>query len=220
MLTGDLSDLGLPQDELSYAAFRLAAIDTLMQIEMAQDSPAGIEPIGFLDEVPVLQNTAPVVQIDLLADVWCRHRTAEVHHASLLDAAVFYAACQTAARVVQEQPELAGSQLATGPIPCHLPIDQELPERFQSQFESFWSDIDFLTLEHFEDVDPAKVRRIKKVLGISNSQVKKLEAVLARWHASPQILATPSRAADGTRVPGMGPLAHSSTGRISARRCQ
>lgn len=188
MLIGNFNEGGLPQDELTYAAFRLAAIDTLMQIEMAQHSPDGADPIGFLDAVPVLAEVAPVVQVDLLADAWHRHRSAESHKASLLDAAVVYAVCETAARLVQEIPELVGSHLASGPTPCHLTIDQALPERFQSLFESFWGDIDFMTLEYFGDIAPDKARRIKKVMGISNSQVKKLESALARAHASPEIL--------------------------------
>ena len=188
MLTGSHDDIHLPQTDLTYAAFRLAVIDTLIQIEMAQQAPGGPEPVGYLDEVPVLAAVAPAVQVDLLADTWARHRSAEPHRASLLDAAVIYAACQTAARIVEEQPELAGSHLATGPLACDLPIDRGLPERFQSLFESFWSDVDFLTLEHLADTDPAKAGRIKKVMGISNNQIKKLEAALGRFHARPQVL--------------------------------
>lgn len=46
MLTQKLSDQSLPQDDLIYAAFRLAASDTLMQIEMAATSPVGmIDPV-------------------------------------------------------------------------------------------------------------------------------------------------------------------------------
>jgi hypothetical protein len=102
---------------------------------------------------------------------------------------VIYAACETAAWIVEEQPELAGRHLVTGPVPCLLTVDTGLPEQFRELFESFWGDIDFVTLELFADTDPAKAQRIKNVLGISKSQVKKLEAVLGRSHASPDLLA-------------------------------
>ena len=71
------------------------------------------------------------------------------------------------------------------PIPCKVPVNADLPERFGSLFESFWGDIDFLTLEQFQDTDPAVARGIKKFLGISKSQTKKFERVLARAHPEP-----------------------------------
>jgi hypothetical protein len=190
MLTQKLSDQQLPQDHLTYAAFRLAAIDTLMQIEMAATSPGGtIDPVGFLEEIPVLAEVALVVQVDLLADTWQRHRDAERRIASLLDSAIVYAACHTAARIVREDPDLARSHLASGPESCGVVVDASLPQRLLEQFDCFGSDVDFLTLEQFADTDPALGKRIKQMLGISKSQVKKLEAVLARAHASPEILA-------------------------------
>jgi hypothetical protein len=56
-LTQRLSDQHLPRT-ISPSAFRLAAIDTLLQIETAATSPGRmIDPVGFLEEIPVLALT-------------------------------------------------------------------------------------------------------------------------------------------------------------------
>jgi hypothetical protein len=60
----------LPQSDLAYVGFGLAALDTLCQMEISQgldDEEDG--PFGYLVEVPFLAQVAPVVQIDLLGNV-------------------------------------------------------------------------------------------------------------------------------------------------------
>src|SRR4051794_38373999 len=90
MLTCYGDEVRLPQNDLVYVAFRLAALETLCELEIthellqAEDDP----PEGFLAEVPLLRGMAPAVQVDLLADAWRRHQVAELHEATLLDAAV------------------------------------------------------------------------------------------------------------------------------------
>ena len=44
------------------------------------------------------------VQVDLLADAWARHQRPELTEASLLDAAVVYAACMTVGQVLAGRP--------------------------------------------------------------------------------------------------------------------
>jgi len=81
-------EVRLPQNDLASVGFRLAALDTLCQLEMSQ-GPGGD------DEDPLLERVAPAVQVDPLADAWRRHRDTALHQASLLDAAVVYAAFGT-----------------------------------------------------------------------------------------------------------------------------
>jgi hypothetical protein len=64
---------------------------------------------GYLAEVPILEQAAPAVQVGLLADAWRRHQAPELHEASLLEAAVVYAAFCTAGRIVNDEFELAGA---------------------------------------------------------------------------------------------------------------
>jgi len=90
-------EVRLPQNDLAYVGLRLAALDTLCQLEMSQ-GPGGDDeaPFGSLVAVPLLERVAPAVQVDLLADAWRRPRDTALHRASLLDAAVVYAAFGTA----------------------------------------------------------------------------------------------------------------------------
>jgi hypothetical protein len=58
-----------------YLAFRLAVEDTLSDIELQQDLDDGLDfPLGFLTEVPILEQVPLHVQVDLLAETWNRHR--------------------------------------------------------------------------------------------------------------------------------------------------
>jgi len=76
-----------------YLAFRLAVEDTLSDIELQQDLDDDQDfPLGFLTEVPILEQVPLHVQVDLLAETWNRHRQNQLIEASLLDAAVVFAA--------------------------------------------------------------------------------------------------------------------------------
>ena len=116
MLTCYGDEVRLPQSDLAYVGFRLAVLDTLCQMDICQglDDEDDV-PFGYLIEVPFLAQVAPVVQVDLLADVWSRHRAATLHEASLLDAAVVYAAFRTASRVIHDERKLARLWLKAGP---------------------------------------------------------------------------------------------------------
>src|SRR6516162_7627152 len=104
MLTCYGDAVRLPQSDLAYVGFRLAALDTLCQMDICQGLDDEVDvSFGYLVEVPFLAPVAPVVQVDLLADVGRRHRDAALHEASLLDVAVAYAAFHTAGRVISDE---------------------------------------------------------------------------------------------------------------------
>ncbi len=70
MLTGCDDEVQLAQSDLTYVGFRLAALDTLCQMDICQGFDDEEDIIfGYLVEVPFLAQVAPVVQVDLLADV-------------------------------------------------------------------------------------------------------------------------------------------------------
>src|SRR5208283_1244747 len=111
MLTCYGHTVRLPQNDLAYLAFRLAVQETLTDIELCRDLEED-EPdftAGYLSEVPFLEQVPPPVQIDLLADTWARHRQPDFIEASLLDAAIVYAACETAGRIICDMPEVTGA---------------------------------------------------------------------------------------------------------------
>ena len=101
MLTCYGHEIRLPNDDLAYLAFRLAVQETLSDIELYRDLEEEPDyPAGYLSEVPFLEHVPLQVQVDLLAETWNRHQQTELIEASLLDAAIVYAACQTAARIM------------------------------------------------------------------------------------------------------------------------
>src|SRR5260370_28383478 len=104
MLTCYGDEVQLPQNDLAYVGFRLAALDTLCQMDACQGfGDEEDDAFGYLAEAPILAEVAPAVQVDLLAGVWRRHRDSALHAASLLDAAVVYAVFRTAGRVIHDE---------------------------------------------------------------------------------------------------------------------
>ena len=70
-------------------------METLSDIELYRDLEEEPDyPAGYLAEVPFLEHVPLQVQVDLLAETWNRHRQTELIEASLLDAAIVYAACR------------------------------------------------------------------------------------------------------------------------------
>ena len=126
-------------------AFRLAVQETLSDIELYLDLEQEPDPpTGYLIEVPFLEQVPLPVQVDLLADTWARHRVPDLIEASLLDAAVVYAACMTAGRVINDEPDVAVVMLRDGPCKVNPRIIRRASIRLDEMFEEFWDDRDFL----------------------------------------------------------------------------
>ena len=69
-----------------------------------------------MSEVPFLEQVPLPVQVDFLAETWARHCKADLIEASLLaDAAIVYAACKTAGRIIHDMPDVAVDWLRDGP---------------------------------------------------------------------------------------------------------
>jgi hypothetical protein len=59
----------LSRSDLAYLAFRIACQETLSDIELCLDLEEEPDPpVGYLVEVPFLEQVPPPVQIDFLAD--------------------------------------------------------------------------------------------------------------------------------------------------------
>jgi predicted small secreted protein len=82
-------------------------MSALVDIDRADLDEEGDEPAGFLGfHVPLLRQVPVGVQLDLLGETWARHRSAEPVPATLLDGALLYAACETAAGLGEDAPSL------------------------------------------------------------------------------------------------------------------
>src|SRR5436190_8698487 len=127
MLT--IGDDLLPQTDLTYFAFRVAFCDTLERITLAEQARMGHDvTLGYLTEVPFLRNVTPRVQLDLLLETWDRHYADERSPGTLMDEAVIYAACETAARLVKSDGKSIRRFLRGGPRPLFPVLDERLAE--------------------------------------------------------------------------------------------
>lgn len=190
MLTCYGHTVRLPHNDLSYLAFRLAVEETLCDIELYLDLEEEPDPpVGYLAEVPFLQQVPLPVQVDLLACTWSRHQTRNLIEASLLDAAIVYAACETAARVINDEPEVAVAYLKGGPRNLDARIIRRAAFRLEEMFESFWDDHDFILIGDLQDTPPAEAQAIKEQLGLTDAVVEPMYEALERWHISPDVAA-------------------------------
>jgi hypothetical protein len=162
----------LPRGDLTYVAFRVAAIATLDDAqtiaELEQFEAPEEQAAGFMTAVPLLASIDPIVQIDLLADVWTRQRPRECIEATLFDAAVVYAVCQTTERLFRGDLSLVKLFLREGPRSVRAKLDTDTAERFEPLFDQFWDDLDFLTLSDWQDLPSQDAEALKRWLRMAD----------------------------------------------------
>jgi hypothetical protein len=207
MLTGCDDDVQLPQSDLSYVGFRLAALDTLCQMDICQ----GLDDeddflFGYLNEVPFLAQVVSVVQLDLLAHVWRRHRDATLHQASLLDAAIVYAAFRTAGRVISDEWKLARLWLKAGPQQVRCTLGGHAHQKLMNLFFDFWDDVDFLSIDELQDLTPEHAKAVREMMRLHDGAFEQMEEVLMRSRASSAVLTNLEGLLTGAEIRGYGRL--------------
>jgi hypothetical protein len=207
MLTCYGDEVRLPQSDLAYVGFRLAALDTLCMMDICHglDDEDDV-PFGYLAEVPFLAQVAPVVQVDLLADVWRRHREVTLHEASLLDAAVVYAAFHAAGRMINDEPGVARQWLKSGPRRVRCQLGSRVHQRFEDLFFEFWDDVDFLSVEELQDLTPERARAVREMMSLHDGAFEQMEEVLMRYRASADVLTNLEGLLTGPEIQGYGRL--------------
>jgi len=179
----------LPQTSLVYLAFRVAFEETLERIVLAQQMEQDTgDCFGFLTEVPFLRAVPAHVQLDLLAETWHKHISDERFDASLVDESVVYAACETAARVVEEDAATFQRYVEGGPLDVSATPDDCLASELRALHLNLANEGDFLLVSQFEDMLPDEAKRLKKKLGIDESRLESLFDVLGRWSVSADFL--------------------------------
>jgi len=179
----------LPQSCLSYVAFRVAFKETLERISLAhQIDDDGAGGFGYLTEVPFLAAVAPHVQLDLLAETWAKHVCEIQIPATLVDEGVVYAACETAANIVEQDTEMFIQHLAGGPLDVSLEADHFLSSELRSLHLNLSNDGDFLLISQFEDMDPEQARLRKRELDLDESTFEPMFEVLGLWTMSAEFL--------------------------------
>ena len=125
--------------------------------------------------------------------------------ASLLDAAVVYAACETASRIINDMPEVAVAWLQDGPRKVSPRIIKRASHRLEDLFDAFWDDRDFLLIDEFQDVAPDRARFLKDKLNLPEEAFEPMYAALERWNI-PKCGCELGRSDDRRRDPGALPL--------------
>ncbi len=179
----------LPQTCLSYVAFRVSFQETLERIALShQVGSDGMGCFGYLTEVPFLQGVAPHVQLDLLAETWAKHVSSEPFDATLVDESVVYAACETAARLADQEPDEFQRMLAGGPLDVEIAADHQLASELRNLHLNLPSEGDFLLISQFEDLPPEAARERKQEFGIEEQKLESMFDVLGLWTMSADFL--------------------------------
>ncbi|HBN78011.1 MAG TPA: hypothetical protein DD473_19820 [Planctomycetaceae bacterium] len=176
----------LPQTFLSYIAFRTAMLDTMERVSWTLQFDSLEETgFGFLTEVPFLRAVPPHVQMDLLATTWWKHISPDVYEADLVDEAIVYAACETAARSCEDESAVVSRLLARGPVDVKVNVDASLANELRSLHLKLSNDGDFLLIGQFSDLPPEEADRLKKKFNFDTARAEAMFDVLSRWNISP-----------------------------------
>lgn len=176
----------LPRTDLTYAAFRAAFRETLERLVLARqfdDDPWHC--FGFLTSVPFLKAVPPRVQLDLLSGTWHRHVCSQYFEATLVDEAVIYATCETAARLACEAPDDLARLLDDGPQRLNRGVDDGLADALKQLHMALDCEGDFLLVSQFEDLPPDEARQLKDQFCFEDGRLEELLDVLAHWHVAP-----------------------------------
>jgi hypothetical protein len=177
----------LPRTELVYLAFRAAFCETLERIVLArQINFCGDWTFGYLTEAPFLKQVAPQVQLDLLAETWSRHIDPNQQAATFLDESVIYAACETASRLVRNDPASLAGFLQRGPQKLEIELKPRLAHSLAALHLTLSQDTNFLLINQFLDLPPRDARTLKAEFGIHPSQEEPMFEALGRWRVSPE----------------------------------
>ena len=173
----------LPNNTLTYLAFRIACLDTLERIVLAgQFGTDAAEGFGYLTEVPFLRAVPPQVQLDLLSETWQKHTRREQLDADLVDESVLYAVCETAARIAEQEPRQFAGWAKFGPRRLSLPSG--LPDKLRQVHLALPNEGDFLLISQFEDLPPFEALSLKAEFGLEPSKGETMFEALGRWHVS------------------------------------
>lgn len=175
----------LPQTCLTYLAFRVSFRETYERILLARQVKEEAEGFGFLTEVPFLKAVPPHVQLDLLAATWKKHSVRRRNIATLVDESVVYAVCETAARIVDDEPQMISHYLANGPSQFNIAADRSLSAQLRSLHLNLSNEGDFLLISQFEDTHPDEASWLKDEFELDEARFESMFEVLGRWHFSP-----------------------------------
>jgi hypothetical protein len=184
-----IDDDFLPGSDLTYLAFRVSFQETLERLVLSRQVNDGNGIFGYLTEVPFLRGVAPHVQLDLLAECWQRHFSIHEFEATLIEESIIYAACETAARIAEDEPTVITHGLITGPKTTRIKVDAFLPGELRNLHLRLANEGDFLLISQFEDMEPDDARELKVQFGLDEPRFEAMFEVLGRWAVDPGMTA-------------------------------
>jgi hypothetical protein len=128
-----------PPGDPAFLAFLAAAQDALGRFP-SPAQPQG-EPGAFLECVPILSPLSAVVQLGLLGRTWQRHQRVARRHADCLDAAVAFAVCRFALRLLREDRGQLRHYARQAPWPLDIRLDRWLDRRLDTLFTRWWGEL-------------------------------------------------------------------------------
>lgn len=126
-----LEKFQLKNSLLTHAAFRLCALNALDQLRRFVADPE-LRDFGYLSELPLLRETAPQVQLDLLAGVWKKGCDAKLYPPSIVDECVLHTVFERAVALILTQPVAAQGVLSGGIHPVAPEDFTWLPVRMRT----------------------------------------------------------------------------------------
>lgn len=179
----------LPQSLMSYVAFRVSFLETLERIALSRQFESGTpDGFGYLTEIPFLIGVPPHVQLDVLAETWSRHLSAESHEATLIDESVAYAVCETAAGIVERDPTFFLRIMKVGPLNAAILPDHFAASELRSLHQAMGGNGDFLMISQFEDMPPETSARLKRQFQLDPERLEPLFDLLGRWRLQDNLL--------------------------------
>ncbi len=127
-----------------------------------------------------------------------------MHEASLLDAAVIYAAFNTAGRVINDEGKIARLWLKAGPQQVRCKLGGRTHQKLGNLFFDFWDDVDFLSLDELQDLTPEHASAVREMMRLHDGDFEQMEEVLMRCRASPAVLTNLEGLLTGAEIQGYG----------------
>ena len=114
--------------QMQYTAFRAAFVTTLDCLLRYSLDPNGAaaRPSGFLDCFPMLNGTAPQIQMECLFSTWSRLQQSSGDPMQLLDDLILYAAYESLAKLAEGKSSQPLKVVMNGPVPASGDHDQWL----------------------------------------------------------------------------------------------
>lgn len=119
---------------------------------------------------------------------------------------MIYAAFWTAGRVVRDEPKLARLWLKANPRQFQCRLEHRTAEKLHDLFFDFWDDIDFLSINELQDLEPEHARAIRELTGLSQEDTEKMEEALIRWRASAAVLTNLEGLLTEDEIAGFAPV--------------